>query len=143
MIVRTWVVNRFGMLIPMGCVAAAGILTFDPTRHPVASAVGLLLFVGLPTFVAVRAVRAGVVLEPDRLVIRGWWWSRSIARDRVDEVTESSWLRWRTRGGRRMLSPLAIFWNFGDGRFVPLASHNEESIAAIRKWIRRDPITPE
>lgn len=139
MIVRTWLVNRIGLLVPGGVVLAAAASTLDhqPVRpgHIVA-----FVLIAVPTiYLVVRALRAAVVLHDDRIIIRGWWWSRTVRRDRVVRVSERGWLVWRTARGREIRSPLAIFWNYGDGSFIPLSSHNSDALAVIRKWIANDP----
>jgi hypothetical protein len=136
MIVRTWLVNRLGLLVPGGVVLTAAVMS-ALSQHPLrAGHILALVIIAVPTiFLVVRAFRAAVVLRDDSITIRGWWWSRTVPRDRVLRVSEWGWLVWRTRGGRETRSPLAIFWNFGDSWFVPLASHNEHALAMIRRWI--------
>jgi hypothetical protein len=138
MILRTWLVTRIGILIPGGVVlTAAGSILFgqEPLRagHIIAVAV-----IAAPTiYFVVRVIRAAVVLHDDRITIRGWWWSRTIPRDRVVRISDRGWLVWQTRSGREARSPLALFWNYGDSRFVPLASHNWYALSRIRAWIER------
>jgi hypothetical protein len=134
-IVRTWLVNRLGSLLPGSAVATAAIMSLaeqSPVRigHVIAFAV----ITAATIFLVARAFRAAVLLRDDSITIRGWWWSRSVPRERVVRVSDG-WLIWRTSNGREVRSPLAIFWNFGDSRFVPLASHNEHALASIRRWI--------
>jgi hypothetical protein len=137
-IVRTWLVNRIGALVPgLVVLVAATVPLFD--QHPLAPGriFGALILAVPTVYLVVRAIRAAVVLHDDRITIRGWWWSRTIPRDRVVRVSEHGWLIWLLHSGREMRSPLAIFWNYGDSWFGPLASHNEHAIATIRAWIER------
>jgi hypothetical protein len=135
-IVRTWLVNRVGSLIPGGVVVTAAVVSLveqDSVR--IGHVIAFALITAPTAFLVVRAFRAAVVLRDDSMTIRGWWWSRSVPRDRVVRVSDGGWLIWRARDGREVRSPLAIFWNYDDARFVPLASHNEQALATIRRWI--------
>jgi hypothetical protein len=136
MIVRTWLVNRIASLVP-GLVVLAAAVAATVAQQPLkpGHVMAFALIVAPAVFLVVRAFRAAVVLHDDRITLRGWCWSRTVRRDRVVQVSEGGWLIWRTDRGREVRSPLAIFWNYGDSWYGPLASHNEDALARIRRWI--------
>jgi hypothetical protein len=72
------------------------------------------LWVALAWFISViyfpvRGYRMMVRVDADHVVIRGWWWTRTVPRTAVRTVTVFPALRWVDRAGRRRWSPLWMF----------------------------------
>jgi len=138
MVLRWHWINRWGSLIPAGIVATAAVVATVPdlmSRPRPGAMTVLILFTVIPAYLAARSFRAGVVLYPDRIIVRRWIWSRSIPRDRVVELTRMKFIAWTTRSGRRRVTPLAMFWEYA--RMTEgMTSANTYALSAIRSWIR-------
>jgi hypothetical protein len=90
---------------------------------------GVVLGLGL----AVRGYRMAVVVDEDRVTVRGLTWSRTVPA--ADVVTVSGGavplLRWRAASGRVRSSPVVAFMN-AFGGMPRYTAHNHESLRLLR-----------
>ncbi|MFD8209073.1 hypothetical protein ACFV2S_22090 [Streptomyces sp. NPDC059695] len=85
---------------------------------------------------AVRGYRAGVRCEAERLVVRGFLWSRVIPRAAVTGVTGFPAVRWTSPGGRRRWTPVAAFTT-ASGETSGARSRKRENTVRLRRWAAR------
>ena len=110
--------------------AAADVLSRSATPTGLLAAA---LFVGPGVFLAIRWIRAGVIIRDDSITYRGYLWSRTISRHRVIEITSSKWLRWIDSGGTTRRTPLVAFWNIPRNT-AGMDIHNDDVVLSIRRW---------
>ena len=98
----------------------------------------LLLFLPLLVLAAILSIRfwrLSVTLYPDRAVVRGYLWSRTVRRDRVTEVSDLAWMVWTTAAGRRRRTPLTAVWV--NGSALPrYAKHAAKCLQRAQMWAR-------
>ncbi|GAA2758435.1 hypothetical protein F4554_005523 [Actinopolymorpha rutila] len=115
-------------------VAAGGVFSeFGP------SLLGLVLTAACGSaglVLAVRGYRSGVLCEHGRVTVRGFLWTRTIARSHIVEVTDFPAIRWQTESGRPRWTPITTL--MVDSRQLPYVNtHNLRSIGELRRWTRR------
>ncbi|MDH6181156.1 hypothetical protein M2152_001338 [Microbacteriaceae bacterium SG_E_30_P1] len=132
---------RPAAFIPGGALVAAGVALAFKVPFAWESVMVSGFFAAVGTVLSLRFWRMCVILHEDRIVIRGFLWSRTVPRDRVTGLSPSRWLISRTRNGRPWVTPITVFWNFGP---APLwfESHNGAAMIRIRHWIERRPARP-
>ncbi|MBN9632734.1 MAG: hypothetical protein J0I18_19365 [Actinobacteria bacterium] len=87
-------------------------------------------------FVALRFM--GVRRDGAFLVATGALWSRRIPLARIERVTDFNvFMRWRTRSGIRVFTPLVAF-SAQEGSIEYVASRNRWAIAQIRHWVEQE-----
>jgi len=128
--------QRFGSVLPAGLVMSAFIFTI-PLPFSSIDLVVLLIFVGVPLWLVIRSFRAGVRLSDDRMLIRGWFWSRSIPRDRIVGLTPRKFVEWTSETGSTRLSPLTVFWTWPNSWGL-FDSYNGGAFEKINHWIGRE-----
>jgi hypothetical protein len=145
--VRPLVISRVLNALAWVAVAGLGIdgwLGIGLGRAGEVAGVAGCLVVGV--CLAVRAYRAGVVLEPEAILVRGFFRSRRIPRAQVTEITEFPAVRWKRADGRARWSPIFVFLD--ELRTLPfIRRHNEASIQRLQAWndrrrpaARRNPV---
>ncbi|MGW8767823.1 hypothetical protein ACWGN5_35665 [Streptomyces sp. NPDC055815] len=97
-----------------------------------AAVVALLAFGTL----AVRGYRAGVRCEAERLVVRGYVWTRVIPRAAVTGVTDLPAVRWTSPGGRRRWTPVTVFTTLS-GETAGVRARKRSNTARLRRWAAR------
>ena len=95
-----------GLAIPV--LAVVGVVNVELASWLDSSWVALAWFISVIYF-PVRGYRMMVRVDADQVVIRGWWWTRTMPRTAVRTVTVFPALRWVDRAGRRRWSPLWMF----------------------------------
>jgi hypothetical protein len=125
--------QRFGSVIPAGLVMSAFIFT---AKTPIDSAglFILVIFVLVPLWLVIRSFRAGVKCEEHRLLIRGWFWSRSIPRNQIVKVTDRKFVEWTSKQGSTRYSPLLMFWTWPRS-YGLLDSYNSEALLTVARWV--------
>jgi hypothetical protein len=94
----------------------------------------LVLFIGVPLWLVVRSFRAGVKCEDRRLLIRGWFWSRTIPKDQILRVTNRKFVEWTSKRGAKRYSPLLMFWTWPRS-YGSLDSYNSDALMTVTRWI--------
>ncbi|NYF10973.1 hypothetical protein HDC94_002129 [Leifsonia sp. AK011] len=127
---------RPAALIPGALFVWGAVALFVEDGFPWDALMGFALLATVGVILSLRLWRMCVMLHENRIVVRGFFWSRTIPRERVLRVSNFGWLISRTRSGRPWATPIAVFWNFGS---VPLwfESHNAAALIRISRWIER------
>lgn len=133
-LIRQHWANRFGAVVPGGCLIAATVFTVTFPLTVPGVIVGLV-FVGVPIWLIVRSIRASVECTDERLVIRGWIWSRSIPRADVTSVSSRRFIHWNSPSGSNRLTPLPLFWDFPTS-WTSMDIYNEEAITCVNRWLK-------
>ncbi|MET9654981.1 hypothetical protein ABZZ44_32550 [Streptomyces sp. NPDC006460] len=81
----------------------------------------------------VRGYRLGVRCAAGRLTVRGWFWTRTIERHRVTEITGFPAVRWTAPSGRRRWTPVTAFMSDG-GELAVVRRSKRDNRAALRRW---------
>lgn len=105
-------------------------------KTPINSA-GLLtlaIFVLVPLWLVVRSFRAEVKCEDNRLLVRGWFWSRSIRKDQIVGVTSRKFVEWTSKRGKKRYSPLPMFWTWPRS-YGLFDGYNSHALMTISRWI--------
>jgi hypothetical protein len=85
------------------------------------------------SYLAVRGYRAGVLLEPEAIVVRGFFRTRRIPKAQITGLTEFPAVRWKGADGKARWSPIVAFAE--GGNTIPFVSrHNEASLERLRDW---------
>jgi hypothetical protein len=145
--VRPLVISRVLNALAWVVVAGLGVdgwLGIGLGRAGEVTGVACLAVVGM--YLAGRAYRAGVVLEPEAILVRGFIRTRRIPRAQVTEITEYPAVRWKRADGKARWSPIFVF--FDELRTLPfIRRHNEASIQRLQAWddrrrlvARRNPV---
>jgi hypothetical protein len=140
-LIRQHWINRFGSFVSGGILIACGLsIVSDPTNSPNLFAV--LLFVAVPLWLVIRSLRASVECTSEKILVRGWIWSRLIPRSHITSLS-SGWrvIHWTSRSGSKRLTPLPMFWDFPNATYS-MDQHNAEAIAEVQRWIRGDAPKP-
>ncbi|QNE20121.1 hypothetical protein F1D05_22150 [Kribbella qitaiheensis] len=105
-----------------------------PRGVAIAGTVGCVL---IGVHLAVRGYWAGAVLEPETLVVRGFFRTRRIPKASITGITEFPAVRWKRADGKARWSPIIAFCE--EGQRVPsfVRRHNEMSIQRLREWDHR------
>ncbi|MEV5974815.1 hypothetical protein [Streptomyces sp. NPDC051921] len=123
--------NRIANTV-LGGAPAVGLAVPAAEGSGVAAAAALAFLV-----VAVRGWRVGVRCERDRLVVRGFLWTRRVDRARIGAVTGFPAVRWTSRrGGRRWTPVLALLDSAGEETAGSYA-RKRENLARLRRWAAR------
>ncbi|WP_369143896.1 hypothetical protein [Streptomyces sp. R44] len=85
---------------------------------------------------AVRGYRAGVRCEAERLVVRGYVWTRVIPRAAVTGVTDFPAVRWTSPRGRSRWTPVAVFSTLS-GETAGVRARKRSNTARLRRWAAR------
>ena len=83
-----------------------------------------------------RAMRMAVVLLPDRVLVRGVLWDRSIARSSVlsiDDHLAFPLIRWTAATGRRRTTPVQIMTT-ESGALEVFRQRARDGIAQLQAW---------
>jgi hypothetical protein len=99
-----------------------------------AGVVTLVIFIGVPLWLVIRSFRAGVKCEARGLLIRGWFWSRTIPKDQIVRVTNRKFVEWTSKRGRTRYSPLPMFWTWPRS-YDSLDSYNSDALMTVTRWI--------
>lgn len=106
-----------------------------------AAAAGLALFAPGLRFLT-RVPRISVRYDTNHLTVIGGLWSRRIPRSRVEAVSAEPHLAcvtWRTRRGRRIVTPLTPLWGNLHGWMPRRTEDRARSfLRRVRKWARVD-----
>ncbi|MGW8359970.1 hypothetical protein ACWGK1_05270 [Streptomyces wedmorensis] len=128
-------VNRVANTVP-GLAAGLGCVAYGAgagTGWERAAAVAVLLGCAA---LALRGYRAGVRCEAERLVVRGYLWTRVIPRAAVTGVTDLPAVRWTSPGGRRRWTPVTAF-AAASGEIGATRARKREGTARLRRWAAR------
>ncbi|MFI1655693.1 hypothetical protein ACH4ZU_12400 [Streptomyces sp. NPDC020472] len=120
----------------LGLVPGAGFLVYGAgagAGWERAAAVAAALACGI---LAVRGFRAGVRCEAERLVVRGFVWTRVIPRAAVTGVTGFPAVRWTTPGGRRRWTPVTALVEASEEK-EGTRSRKRAGVARLRRWAAR------
>ena len=91
------------------------------------------LVAALGVFLCVRMWRYSIVLEVDRMEVRGIFWSRTILRDAISSIGTFAWVRWTDPQGRIRRTPLTMFWT--SGRSLPVFERAlADGFNRVRAW---------
>ncbi|MFI8822859.1 hypothetical protein [Streptomyces sp. NPDC053431] len=82
--------------------------------------------------VAVRGWWVGVRCERDRLVVRGFLWTRRIERARIGAVTGFPAVRWTSRRGGRRWTPVLAFMG-DESELGGSYARKRENVARLRR----------
>ncbi len=125
-------VNRYGGLVLAGVLLyGVALVVFEGDRS-LESLAGSATLATPIILLAVRSFRAGFAFLDDRMIVRGWIWSRTIARDSVIRVSDLSWIVWRSRNGRMRYTPAPMFWSSIGS--APWTAYNEAAFEKVRVW---------
>jgi hypothetical protein len=102
-----------------------------------AGVVTLVLFIGVPLWLVIRSFRAGVKCEDHRLLIRGWFWSRTIPKEQIVCVTNRKFVEWTSKRGTKRYSPLLMFWTWPRS-YDSLDSYNSDALTTVSRWIENE-----
>jgi hypothetical protein len=132
---------RYGSLIPGGVVICAAIATL-PMHPTLDGTFGSAVLVALPTWLIIRSFRAGIECLDDMLIVRGWFWSRSIPRSSVTGVSRWRNILWTSRSGGARLTPLPMFWNLPNNAIF-IDEFNNRAMERLDEWLDIDVPHPE
>ncbi|MER5205319.1 hypothetical protein [Streptomyces sp. NPDC002825] len=128
-------VNRAANALP-GLVPGVGSLVYGAGAGTAGEwAVALAAVLACATL-AVRGYRAGVRCETERLVVRGFLWTRVIPRTAVTGVSGLPAVRWTTAGGRRRWTPVWAFAVVSE-ETGGTRSRKRSNTARLRRWAAR------
>jgi hypothetical protein len=132
---------RPSAFIPAALAVSAAVALFIEGRFSWDALIGFAILAALGVVASLRLWRMCVILHEDRIVVRGFFRSRTIPRERVSRISQWGWLLSRTRAGRPWATPISVFWNFGT---APLwfESHNGAALIQIRHWLEGRPAGP-
>jgi hypothetical protein len=95
--------------------------------------VGAAVLAGVGVTVAIRGYRLGVRCDSTTVTVRGMFWSRRISRSSIRAITVFPAIRWSSRSGRIVWTPVIAFAELG--KVVPLvARRNEEATEELKRW---------
>lgn len=100
------------------------------------TALAFIASAGMAVLFGVRSWRQSVTLAPDRIVVRGFLWSRTVSRDRVTGVSDFGWLVWTDARARKFLSPLTVFW-IVPGALHRYSEHAARGLQRTQMWARK------
>lgn len=126
---------RVGMLIPTGVVSIASIAALQQNFNAGGVTVAVV-FTSASLYVAARWVLfAGIRRHGDRVIVTGMLWSRSIPLRQVDRVTGGySSIRWHTRSGIRLITPLSALWS-NPHPLPDVTEYNNKRLRILRAWV--------
>jgi hypothetical protein len=108
--------------------AAAGVVHQD----------GSAVLAGVGVTVSVRGYRLGVGCDSTTVTVRGLFWRRRIPRSSIRAITDFPAVRWSSRSGRIVWTPIIAFaepW-----RVIPqVERRNEEATNELRQWVGQRP----
>ncbi|MFG3345012.1 hypothetical protein ACGF1Z_08085 [Streptomyces sp. NPDC048018] len=112
----------------LGGAPAVGLAVWAAEGSAVAAAAALAALA-----VAVRGWRVGVRCEHDRLVVRGFLWTRRLDRARIGAVTAFPAVRWTSRRGGRRWTPVLAFLEAPE-ETAGARDRKRENLARLRRW---------
>ena len=123
------------MLIPTGVVSIASIAALQQNFNAGGVSVAAI-FTSASLYVAARWVLfAGIRRHGDRVIVTGMLWSRSIPLRQVDRVTGGySSIRWHTRSGIRLITPLSALWS-NPHPLPDVTEYNNRQLTILRAWV--------
>ncbi|MFE4468677.1 hypothetical protein ACFRFH_07650 [Leifsonia sp. NPDC056824] len=130
-----WLV-RVVILLPCGLLTGSAVAAW--LASPIGSGWDLAIIVFLAcAYVVIRWMFfMGVRRDRAVLVATGAIWSRRIPLARIERVTDFHvFVRWRTRSGIRVFTPLVAF-SAQEGSIESVANRNRWAIAQIRRWVQ-------
>ncbi|ROQ31935.1 hypothetical protein EDD98_0901 [Streptomyces sp. PanSC19] len=120
----------------LGVVCGLGCLAYGAEAGPLWARVVAAVAVPGCAVLAVRGYRAGVRCEGERLVVRGFLWTRVVPRASVGEVTDFPAVRWTTPDGRNRWTPVTAFATVS-GETGGARSRKLGHTARLRRWAAR------
>ncbi|GGY12417.1 hypothetical protein ACFY8X_08055 [Streptomyces tanashiensis] len=127
--------NRVANALP-GLAPGLGLLVYAAEAGAPGERAAAVAAVLVCAVLAVRGYRAGVRCEAERLVVRGYVWTRVIPRAAVTGVTGLPAVRWTSAGGRRRWTPVTAFATVS-GETGGVRSRKRHSAARLRRWAAR------
>ncbi|MEN0083321.1 MAG: hypothetical protein AAGC66_01015 [Leifsonia sp.] len=127
---------RVAVLLPTGVLSAASVVAWK--THPTEAGFAVtVVWVALCVAVAVRwMLFAGVRRRGDHVIVTGLLWSRSIPLRRIDRVVDGySSIRWRTRSGMRVITPVTTLWS-NPNPLPDVSRYNGDQLRLVRAWVR-------
>jgi len=85
----------------------------------------------------VRAWQYSVLLEPDRITVRGLLRTRVVRRDRIQRVDDFGWLIWSGDDGRLRRTPLTLFWDPSIWAPDRYHQHAASGLRRVQTWSRQ------
>lgn len=125
---------RLASIIPGGVLVAAALVVGATS---VGGLIAQVLIAGFGVLITVRLFRMSVTLHPDRAVVRGFFWSRTVPRARAEAMHPLGWIMWRLKSGRRWATPISAFWAFGSAPSWYI-HFGRRAQFFIDRWIRED-----
>ncbi|MEU2236038.1 hypothetical protein [Streptomyces vietnamensis] len=120
----------------LGVVLGLGCLAYGAEAGTAGERTAAVVAVLVCAVLAVRGFRAGVRCEGERLVVRGYAWTRVIPRAAVTEVTDFPAVRWTSPGGRRRWTPVVAFAEVS-GELDGARACKRSNTARLRRWAVR------
>jgi hypothetical protein len=93
-----------------------------------------IAFVAIGVFVAVRTARAGALLAPESLTIRGFVSSKRVPRKCITSIERFPSIDWEDDDGRSHQSTLTVF--SGGGQTGLVASSRAQAKRALNVWLQ-------
>lgn len=126
---------RTGVLIPTGVISIASITALHQNVNAGGVTVAVIL-TSSSLYVAARWILfAGIRRRGDRVIVTGMLWSRSIPLRQIDRVRGGySSIRWHTRSGIRLITPLSALWS-NPHPFPDVTEYNDKRLKILRAWV--------
>ncbi|MEU4295577.1 hypothetical protein AB0E63_45795 [Kribbella sp. NPDC026596] len=132
---RPLMVTRLANMVP-GVVAVGFGIEWWFGASGVLHQVGAAVLAGVGVAMSVRGFRLGVSCDSATMTVRGLFWSRRIPRSSIRAITYFPAVRWSSRSGRIVWTPIIAFAE--PGRVIPqVARRNEEATDELRQWVGR------
>ena len=130
---RPLLITRVASMLPGAVVIGFGVeWWFDATAG--AERLGAAVLAAVGVTVAIRGHRLGVRYDSKTLTVRGMFRTRRISKSTIRGITVFPAIRWTTRSGRTMWTPIIAFAELGRV-LPPVASRNEEAIEELDHWL--------
>ncbi|MFL6023978.1 MAG: hypothetical protein ACJ72O_11620 [Marmoricola sp.] len=127
------VIARFGHAL--GAVAFAAGASNLWGRGSSLGSIAAVVVISTCCVALVRAMLMKVVLNDDRIIIRGLLWSRHIPRAEVTSVSDFPAVRWTDQYGKSHWSP--VLWMMTGSRTLGfINNYNRAELKKLRKWVK-------
>lgn len=125
-------ITRIASMLPGGVLVGLGIeWWFEATADRYLARAAVLAAVGV--ILAIRGYRLGVRCDSDTFTVRGIFRSRTIDRSMILDITAFPAVRWTSRSGTTIWTPIIAFAEPGTV-IASVANRNEQAIAELERW---------
>lgn len=132
---RPLLITRLASMVPGVVLVGFGIEWWFAAAA-VLHQVGAAVLAGVGVALSVRGYRLGVRCDSTTMTVRGLFWGRRIPRSSIRAITYFPAVRWSSRSGRIVWTPIIAFaepW-----RVIPqVQMRNEEATDELRQWVGR------